>query len=125
MALFLLFGFCFFGCLGCFDRPLETAWGMVGKVVWFFRFPNAQLHWELVLRGTVESSDVALHPWLDTSTTLVTIRQKKYEKNYSKSKNGSVGKMEYLSSTILISQVWQKTVSFQNRNLQGQIQERA
>lgn len=42
-----------FECLSFFDRPLEIAWGMVGKVVWFFRFPNAQLHWELVLLDTV------------------------------------------------------------------------
>ena len=80
VVLFLLFGFCLFGCLGFFDRPLEITWGMVGKVVWFFRFPNAQLHWELVLLDTVQCSDVALHPRLDTSTTLVTIRQKRVRK---------------------------------------------
>lgn len=70
--LFLLFVF----CLIFFGRPLETAWGKVGKVVWFLMFPNAQLHWELVLVDTVKRSDVAVHSQLDTSTTLVTIIKK-------------------------------------------------
>lgn len=61
---------------GVFDRLLEIVCSMVGKV-WFFRFPNAQLHWKLILLDTVERSDVALHPRLGSSTTLVTVRQKK------------------------------------------------
>jgi len=53
---------------------------MVGKVVWFFRFPNAQLHWELVLLDEVERTDVALHPRLAASTTLLTTREKRVRK---------------------------------------------